>query len=93
MLLLIICFHFAFILLYFCLTPFLTCNRFFYFSNIKEGDVIDKDTVLYKSTSYDDDMKYAYGKNITTMYTLDPYTSEDAAIEVTKFCALLCKSE
>ena len=48
--------------------------------SLEEGDVIDKDTVLYKSTSYDDDMKYAYGKNITTMYTLDPYTSEDAAI-------------
>lgn len=45
-----------------------------------EGDTIKKDTVLYKSTSYDDDMFYGYGKNTTVMYTLDPYTSEDAAV-------------
>ena len=45
----------------------------------EEGDVIDPDTVLSKSTSYDDDMNYRYGKNVTVMYTLDPYTSEDAA--------------
>lgn len=45
-----------------------------------EGDTIKKGTVLYKSTSYDDDMFYGYGKNTTVMYTLDPYTSEDAAV-------------
>lgn len=45
-----------------------------------EGDTINKGTVLYKSTSYDEDMNYAYGKNVTMMYTLDPYTSEDAAV-------------
>ena len=45
-----------------------------------EGDTIKKNTVLYKSTSYDDDMFYGYGKNTCVMYTLDPYTSEDAAV-------------
>lgn len=48
--------------------------------SLDEGDDIDKGTILYKSTSYDEDMKYAYGKNVRVMYTLDPYTSEDAAI-------------
>lgn len=45
-----------------------------------EGDDIKKGTVLYRSTSYDDDMNYAYGRNVTVMYTLDPPTSEDAAV-------------
>ena len=46
----------------------------------QEGDIIEKDTVLYRSTSYDEDMNYSYGRNVMVMYTLDPYTSEDAAI-------------
>ena len=46
----------------------------------EEGDTIKKNTVLYKSTSYDDDMNFAYGQNINVMYTLDPFTSEDAAV-------------
>lgn len=45
-----------------------------------EGDTIPADTVLYKSTSYDEDMNYSYGRNVRVMYTLDPYTSEDAAV-------------
>lgn len=44
-----------------------------------EGDVIDKGTILYKSSSYDEDMNFSYGKNVCTMFTLDPYTAEDAA--------------
>jgi hypothetical protein len=44
-----------------------------------DGDIIPADTVLYKSTSYDEDMNYAYGRNVNVMYTLDPFTSEDAA--------------
>lgn len=48
--------------------------------SMEEGDDIPADTVLYRSTSYDKDMNYRYGKNIVTMYTLDPYTSEDAAV-------------
>lgn len=46
----------------------------------EEGDIIKKGTVLYRSTSYDDTMNYSYGKNVLVMYTLDPYTSEDAAV-------------
>lgn len=48
--------------------------------SLSEGDEIKKNTVLYRSTSYDEDMNYAYGKNVCAMYTLDPYTSEDAAV-------------
>lgn len=44
-----------------------------------DGDIIPANTVLYKSTSYDEDMNYAYGRNVNVMYTLDPFTSEDAA--------------
>ena len=48
--------------------------------SLKEGDVVDKGTVLYKSTSYDESMNYRYGRNATVIYSLDPFTSEDAAI-------------
>ena len=46
----------------------------------KEGDEISKDTVMYRSSSYDEDMNYGYGRNVTVAYTLDPFTSEDAAV-------------
>ena len=46
----------------------------------EESDVIPAGTVLFKSTSYDEDMNYRYGKNINVMYTLEPYTSEDACV-------------
>lgn len=46
----------------------------------EEGDSISKGTVIKKSTSYDEDMNYAYGKNVTTLYSLDPGTAEDACI-------------
>ena len=48
--------------------------------SFKEGDTISPDTILYKSKSYDDDMNYGYGKNVRTMYTLEPFTTEDAAV-------------
>lgn len=48
--------------------------------SFEEGDTIDKDVVMYNSSSYDEDMNYGFGKNVTTMYTLDLYTSEDAAV-------------
>lgn len=49
--------------------------------SLEEGDIVEPETVLYKSTSYDDDMNYAYGgRNVTVMYSLDPPSSEDAAI-------------
>lgn len=48
--------------------------------SLKEGDIVDAETVLYKSSSYDDDMNYGYGKNISVMYSLEPFTSEDGAV-------------
>ena len=48
--------------------------------SLEEDDKIKEGTVLFKSTSYDENMNYRFGKNVTVMYTLDPYTSEDAAV-------------
>lgn len=48
--------------------------------SLKEGDTIKKDTVVYKSRSYDDDMNYSYGVNVPILYTLNPYTTEDACV-------------
>ena len=50
-----------------------------YMDNLKSGDKISKDTVIYKSNSYDEDMLYGFGKDANVMYTLDPTTIEDAA--------------
>lgn len=44
----------------------------------KVGDVVKKGEVLYKTTSYDDNMNYCYGKNVKFVYLLDNYTIEDA---------------
>jgi hypothetical protein len=57
------------------------------------GDEITKDTILYKSTSYDEDMNYGYGRNALTLYTLDPFTSEDAAIASESFCEKMTSIE
>lgn len=48
--------------------------------SIEVGDSVPKGTVLAKSTSYDEYMNYRFGSNLNTMYTLEPFTSEDAAI-------------
>lgn len=48
--------------------------------SLSEGDEIQKGTNLYKSISYDDDMNYAYGANVVTMYTNMSETSEDSAV-------------
>ena len=47
---------------------------------IEPGDKIKKGDILYKSKSYDEYMNYRYGKNIRVMFSLDPDTSEDAAV-------------
>ena len=52
----------------------------------EEGDTIEKDTVVYKSESYDEYMNYGYGKNVPLLYTLDPYTSEDACVIAQSLC-------
>ena len=46
---------------------------------LEEGDEVKKDTVLYKSKSYDEFMNYGYGLNVNVQYTLNPFTAEDAA--------------
>jgi hypothetical protein len=51
-----------------------------------EGEEIPPNTILYHSTSYDEDMNYGYGKNVTVAYTLDPFTSEDAAVASESLC-------
>lgn len=47
---------------------------------LDEGSEVSKGDVLYRSTSYDDEMNYRYGLNGKFMYTLDPYTIEDAIV-------------
>lgn len=56
---------------------------------LTEDDVIDEGTVLFKSTSYDDDMNYSYGRNVPTVWTLDPFTSEDAAVASDELAPLM----
>ena len=46
----------------------------------KVGDIIPKDQVIYKSTSYDEDNNYCYGKNAKVAYILDPGNIEDAYV-------------
>lgn len=48
--------------------------------SIQEGDTIDKDDILYRSTSFNEDMMYGYGINVETLYTTDPMTIEDAIV-------------
>lgn len=54
---------------------------FFYNTNrmdmLNIGDVIE-DEIIYKSTSYDDNMNYRYGKNAKVYYTTSTDTLEDA---------------
>ena len=40
---------------------------------VQEGDVIDKGKILYKSTSYDENMNYRYGVNANVVYVLNPF--------------------
>lgn len=48
--------------------------------SLEEGDEIEQDSILYSSTSYDKFGNYAYGRDVPTMFSLDPFTSEDAAV-------------
>ena len=41
------------------------------------GDIINKDEVLYTTTSYDENLNYQYGTNVKVMYTIDNNTIED----------------
>lgn len=48
--------------------------------NLKEGDKVKKKNTLWKSSSYDEDDNYCYGRNALTGYLIDNRTIEDAAI-------------
>ena len=54
--------------------------------SLNEKDEIPDGTILYRSTSYDEDMNYCYGKNVTVALTLNSYTSEDAAVASRSLC-------
>lgn len=47
---------------------------------IQVGDIIPKDSVLFKSTSYDEYNNYRFGVNATFAYTSDVRTTEDAIL-------------
>ena len=48
-----------------------------FMDNLKVGDVIT-DQIIYKSTSYDENMNYRYGKNAKVYYSTSTDTIEDA---------------
>ena len=47
---------------------------------LQVGDLIPEGSVLYKSTSYDEDNNYRFGVNATFCYTSDVRTTEDAIL-------------
>lgn len=57
------------------------------------GKKIKKGEVLYKTTSYDDDMNYCYGKNVKFIYLLDTHTIEDAIVCSKSFAKSMCSKE
>ena len=57
------------------------------------GDKIEKGEVLYRSTSYDEDMNYRFGTNVKIMYALDNNTIEDAIICSESFSKRLVSKE
>lgn len=54
--------------------------------SLHDGDKISAGTVLYRSTSYDENMNYRFGANLRTMYTFDPWTAEDSA-EISEYAS------
>lgn len=46
---------------------------------LNEGDEVPKETILYRSRSYDKSMNYRYGMNVPVAYTFDPFEYEDAS--------------
>src|SRR5574344_558399 len=48
--------------------------------DVKEGDKVKKNDVLFHSTSFDELMNYRYGVNAKTLYITDPMTIEDGIV-------------
>lgn len=57
------------------------------------GDTIKAGEVLYASTSYGEDMIYRYGRNVTTMYTIENHTIEDAIVCSESFARSMVSKE
>ena len=51
-----------------------------FLDNVEVGETIPKGTVLYKSTSYDDDMNVSFGVNGRILYGVHPAVQDDAMI-------------
>jgi len=57
------------------------------------GDHIEKGEVLYKSTSYDEDMNYRMGTNVKVLYMIENHTIEDAIVCSESFAKRLVSKE
>lgn len=57
--------------------------------NKVEGEKINKDEVLYRSTSFDSDMNYRFGVNAKAVYLIENNTIEDAILVSDKFAERL----
>jgi hypothetical protein len=51
-----------------------------YLDELEDGDEVPKDTVLYRTTSYDEYMNTRNGINARMLYIVSPYVTEDAII-------------
>ena len=51
-----------------------------FLDNVEVGETIPKGTVLYTSTSYDDDMNVSFGVNGRILYGIHPAVQDDAMI-------------
>lgn len=61
--------------------------------SIKEDDTINKGDVLFKSTSFDENMNYCYGVNANTIYITDDRVIEDPVAITESFAAKLVSIE
>lgn len=48
--------------------------------SLEKGDFIEKGSILYRSTSFDDEMNYRQGLNVPVIYLSDPMNIEDGII-------------
>lgn len=51
-----------------------------YLDSLDIGDVIEEGTYVQKSTNYDKNMNFCYGKNVNTVYLVSPYIYEDGIL-------------
>lgn len=51
-----------------------------YLDQSEVDDIIPKNTVLYSTTSYDDNMNVSSGVNARILYAVDPYVQDDALV-------------